>query len=89
MYHRPSIWDGLDQTRLQQMLGQAQQALADLTSGTKTEVASYAQGDGTRMVKYTTTNVASLIGLITSLQTQLGISNGDLTNRRAPIRPYF
>ena len=51
----------------------AQTAYIEFQMGGKVVKASYAQGDGTKTVEYSATNIAQLMGLIQLLQSQLGI----------------
>lgn len=88
-YPRTSILDGIDTATLQLRLADMQRAYLDLTSGNKIEVASYAQGDGTRSVTYTRANLATLTQNIIALQTQIDCLNGQSINRRQPLRPMF
>jgi gpW len=80
-----SIFAGLDQTTLQTMLTNAQQALVNLVSGSKGEVFTYTQGDGSKSVTYTRANLPQLTMTIRELQACLGIIP---TPRRA-ITPIF
>lgn len=66
-----------------------QTAYLDLTSGGKVQVASYAQGDGSRTVTYTQANIADLTQAILTVQRQIDQINGSRINRRAPLVPYF
>ncbi|HZR34356.1 MAG TPA: gpW family head-tail joining protein [Nevskia sp.] len=86
---RTSILDGIDIATLQSRLAALQQAYLDLTSGGKAEVASYAQGDGSKSVTYTRANLGDLVQAILTLQTQIDRANGQCINRRAAISPQF
>lgn len=88
MTQRTSLYDGLDVGLLQTRLQQMQLALLDLDTGTKVEVASYAQGDGNRMVKYTVADRGALASAIVAVQTQIDQLNGVVINRRKPLRFY-
>ncbi|KTT24253.1 phage head-tail adapter protein [Pseudomonas oryzihabitans] len=79
------LFAGMPREQLQKMLTRAQQDYADISSGAKVESASYTQGDGTRSVTYTRTNLAQLVNLIQMLQQQLGI----VARPRRPLRPVF
>ena len=61
-----------DVATLQTWLADAQAAYHQLMTGAKPSVVMYAQGDGTRSVTYTRTNVGQLAAYIASLQMQLG-----------------
>lgn len=63
---------GVAPATLQIWLGQAQQALQDLTTGGKPVTVSYAQGQGQRSVTYNRTNTADLRAWIGELQSALG-----------------
>jgi hypothetical protein len=89
MTTRTSILDGMDTGQLQIRLAAMQQAYLDLTTGGKVQVASYAQGDGSRTVTYTQANIADLTAAIIGVQTQIDRATGVCLNRRAPIRPIF
>lgn len=68
-----TIYAGMQTSALQQMLTQAQQAYAQLSSGTQAVTLSYAQGDGAKTVTYSQTNIAQLTAHIRGLQAQLGV----------------
>ncbi len=90
MVYRTSVLDGLDVSVLQSRLQQMQLALLDLQSGAKVEVASYAQGDGSRTVSYSKANISDLTAAILTLQTQIDrLSGAACVNRRRPMRPFF
>jgi hypothetical protein len=76
---------GVSATTLQQWLAQAQAAYAALMSGSKVESLSYTQGNGSKSVTYTRTNMAGLLVWIQQLQAQLGI----VPRPRRALRPYF
>ena len=76
---------GMPRDQLQKSLEGAQRAYLELTTGAKVESASYTQGDGTRSVTYTRTNLAQLANVIQMLQQQLGI----VARPRRPLRPVF
>lgn len=86
---RTSILDGISVDTLRTRLAAMQQAYLDLTSGGKLQVASYAQGDGTKAVTYTAANIGDLTLAIIGVQTQIDRLSGVSLNRRAPLRPYF
>jgi len=75
---------GVDRATLQQWLGDAQQALHDLTVGGKPESVSYAQGEGSRAVTYTRADVGKISAYIALLKAALGISRG-----RRPVRFFY
>lgn len=64
---------GMGQAQLQAWLAQAQQALVDLETGAKVANVSYAQGDGSRSVSYSSADSVKLRQLISELQAALGM----------------
>ncbi len=80
-----SIFAGMDEETLRANLTKAQQALLDLKTGSKGETFSYTQGDGSKTVTYTRTNVQDLVMLIRELQACLG----DICSPRRAITPVF
>lgn len=74
---------GVPKLTLQKWLGEAQQAMHELSTGTKGEAYSYTQGDGTRSVTYTRTDLGALQAHINSLMHALGM------RKRRAIRPVF
>ena len=86
---RTSIFDGIDVNALQLRLAQMQQAYLDLSTGTKVEVASYAQADGSRTISYSKANIGDLAQAILSVQTAIDRAQGQRMGRRAPITPLF
>jgi len=86
---RTSILDGVSVDALRIRLGAMQQAYLELTTGGKLEVATYAQGDGTRSVTYTRANVSDLTQAILAVQTQIDSLSGTNMHRRRPLRPFF
>lgn len=89
-YQRTSILDGIDVTVLQARLDQMQQAYLDLTSGARGESYSYTQGDGSKSVTYTRSNIADLTQAIITVQSQIDLlTTGQRINRRPPVRPFF
>lgn len=80
-----SLLAGRSPAQLQTDLANAQQAYIDLTMGAKAVTLSYTQGDGSKNVTYTQTNLAQLAGLIQMLQQQLGI----VVRARRPTRFRF
>jgi hypothetical protein len=68
-----SIFAGMSTAAVQTALNNAQQAYIALSTGTKVEVAVYAQGDGTKSVTYNKANLGDLVSLIKQLQAQLGV----------------
>jgi hypothetical protein len=67
--------------KLQVALAAAQAAYIKLASGGQGVSLSHIQGDGTRSVTCTATNIANLAALLRQLQQQLGI----IRRGRAPI----
>ena len=80
-----SLLAGRSITQMQTDLDAAQTAYIELSSGSKVESISYAQGAGSRSVTYTQADMGALQNIIRSLQKQLGIT----PRGRAPIRPAF
>lgn len=80
-----SIFAGMSTNALQAALANAQQAYLDLSTGAKVQVAAYGQGDGTKSVTYTQTNISDLVALIKQLQAQLGI----IHRGRRPVQFRF
>lgn len=80
-----SLLAGRSTAQLQADLAAAQQAYIDISTGSKGESYSYTQGDGSKSVTYTSTNLQQLAALIRQLQTQLGI----VSRGRRPIRFNF
>lgn len=78
---------GLADAQLQKMLADAQQAYADLRSGTKVVSVSYAQGGGSRSATFQQTDMASLRMWILDLQKALNPALHIC--RRRYIRPIF
>ena len=79
------LYAGMDTAVLQANLAQAQAAYNALMCGSKTASASYAQGDGSRSVTYSRTEIPNLMAYIQSLQVALGI----VVQPRRPMRPYY
>jgi hypothetical protein len=79
------LFDGMDTAQLQAALTKAQQAYIDLSTGSKGESFSYAQGDGQKSVTYTRASVGQLIQLINQLKAALGLE----CRPRRPMRPVF
>lgn len=67
-----TVFAGMTQAQLQAALTAAQQAYTDLLTGAKAVDLSYAQGDGTKHVRFTETSIQNLVALISELRTQLG-----------------
>jgi hypothetical protein len=82
MNSSPSIFYGMSTDALQTALANAQQAYIDLSTGAKGESYSYSQGDGSKAVTYTKTNLPALLGLIRQLQQALGM----IHRGRRPVR---
>ena len=78
-----SLFAGMTTAALQTALANAQQAYLDLSTGAKGESYSYTQGDGSKSVTYTRTNLQSLAALIRQLQQQLGM----IHRGRRPVGP--
>lgn len=68
-----SLLAGMDTSVLQARLTQMQQDYLDLSSGRRIMSASYAQGDGSKSVTYSMSNIGQLTMAIRQLQAQLGI----------------
>jgi hypothetical protein len=87
MRFNPSTSDlaGVPHATLQRWLGEAQEALHQLSIGGLPQALSYGQGESTKSVTYTRAEMASLRAHIASLKAQLGIHD---RSRRA-IRPIF
>lgn len=77
-----SLFAGMSTDKLRAALAEAQQAYLDLSSGAKGASYSYTQGDGSKSVTYTQTNIAQLAALIRQLQAQLGL----IGRTRRPVR---
>src|SRR5260364_186788 len=76
---------GMQRAQLERALADAQQAYLLLSTGSKYESVSFAQGDGSKSVIYTRANLAQLVMLIKTLQAQLGL----IPRARAPLRFLF
>src|SRR5260363_329055 len=76
---------GMPRAQLERALADAQQAYLLLSTGSKYESVSFAQGDGSKSVSYTRANLAQLVMLIKTLQAQLGL----IPRARAPLRFLF
>ena len=61
-----------DAATLQSRLADAQAAYHSLMIGQNLSVVSYGQGDGTKSVTYTRTNINALAAYIAQLQMQMG-----------------
>lgn len=77
-----SVLTGMTVPQLQQALASAQAAYLALSTGSKAESLSYAQGDGSKSITFTRANVAQLTVLISQLQQALGL----VPRARRPIR---
>jgi hypothetical protein len=86
MFVTPPEFVGVPKETLQTWLGQVQQAIQDLQSGAKVEVASYAQGDGSKAITYTR---AQLPQLQARAQILARLVTGDRGYSRRPMRPLF
>lgn len=86
MYRVPAEFLGVPTQTLQTWLANAQQALQDLTTGGKVEVAAYTQGDGSKSVTYTRADLAALQQRISAIAQVL---SGGRAYRRRPIRPLY
>lgn len=80
-----SIFVGMTRDQLLAALTQAQKSYVELMTGTRGVEFSYAQGDGSRSVKYEKVDQAQLQQFITMLQLQLGMN----VQRRRPMYPRF
>jgi hypothetical protein len=76
---------GMSNDALRSALAQAQKAYLDISTGKQGVSFSYAQGDGSRSVTYSATNLPALANVIQSLQSQLGI----VKKPRRPTRFRF
>jgi hypothetical protein len=83
----PIALQGVATATLQIWLGQAQQAMQDLMTGRRATTVSYSQGEGSRSVTYTRTNIADLRAWIQELQIALNPAAPQF--RRRPIYPRF
>lgn len=70
-HHHVGLLAGLPTAKLQAALAEAQQAYLDLSTGAKGVSYAYTQGDGSKAVTYTQTNLPQLDTLIRGLQFQL------------------
>lgn len=80
-----SLFAGMDNAQLRASLIAAQQAYIDISTGAKGESYGYTQGDGSKSVTYTRTNLVQLSALIRTLQMQLGV----ISAGRRPARFRF
>lgn len=78
----PDLFAGMTTEQKQAALAGAQQAYVELLSGKSGVSFSYTQGNGTKSVTYTATNVANLVQLIGQLQKSLG----QVVRARRPLR---
>lgn len=86
MYRLPAEFVGQSTQTLQSWLASAQQALQDLETGAKVEVAAYTQGDGgQKSVTYTRATMGVLRQRIAALVQALGGGRP----RRRPARPLY
>lgn len=65
------VFAGMTKEQLEAARSSAQQALLDLLSGNKAVELTYAQGDGSKSVKYTQASMANLRYLIGQLNAAL------------------
>jgi hypothetical protein len=70
-----AITDGMSTADMQARLVSLQAAYFDLAAGAKVVTATYAQGDGTKSVTYTPTDMTQIRKSILMLQKALGIIN--------------
>jgi hypothetical protein len=80
-----SVLAGMTPAQLQAALAAAQQAYTELMTGSKAVDLSYAQGDGSKHVRYTEANVQNLVAFISELRAQLGQTQ----RARRPITFYY
>lgn len=85
---RPSIWDGMDVTIAQQRITDMQNALLTLSMGKNVQIASYGQGDGSRMVTYTPASIVNLTQMLLSLKQWVARQTGQTVIYRKGMRPY-
>lgn len=85
VHHHVGLLAGLPTAKLQAALAEAQQAYLDLSTGAKGVSYAYTQGDGSKAVTYTQTNISQLAALIRQLQVQLGL----ISRTRRPARFTF
>lgn len=69
----PAEFVGVDQATLQQWLTDAQNAQQQLVLGRNVQVASYAQGAGTKSITYTPADLPALTQRINKLAQALGL----------------
>lgn len=69
-----SIFAGMDPADLQSQLAALQGTYLELASGSKVASASYTQGNGSKSVSFTQTNLGMLAVTIRQLQQALGIT---------------
>ncbi len=79
------LFAGMPRESLERALADAQHAYLALSTGSKYESVSFAQGDGSKSVTYTRANLAQLTMLIKTLQAHLGW----IPRARAPLRFIF
>ncbi len=82
MYTNTSPLAGMTVVQLKAALTTAQTAYVDLMTGNKGVEFSYAQGDGSRSVKYEKLDLQQLLQFINMLKMQLGMP----VQRRKPIQ---
>jgi len=80
-----SIFAGMTTAQLTAALRSAQNAYISLLTGQKAVDVSYAQGDGSKHVRYSEANKSDLVALIAELKAQLGLT----TRSRRPISFRF
>lgn len=68
---------------LQQRLADAESAYHDVMIGKQVTIASYGQGDGSKMVTFNRSSAPALLAYIATLRRQCGVRT------RAPIIPSF
>ncbi|OTP79482.1 gpW family head-tail joining protein [Caballeronia sordidicola] len=78
---------GMTDAQLQALLAQAQNAYAQLRTGTNVVTIAYAQGDGSRSATYQQTDMASLRIWISELIAAL--NPGVVVGRRRRMVPLF
>ena len=74
---------GVDTATLNAWLQQAQTARHELVTGRRAQMVAYGQGDGTKTVTYTRSNLADIDAYIASLMSALGLG------RRRPVYVRF
>lgn len=85
-YVIPAEFYNVPAATLQTWLLACQQAVQDLTTGGKVQVAAYTQGDGNKSVTYTRADLPALTARIKAL---IQATNGGYVYSRRPISPLY